>query len=93
MKNILNKEFSKPTFALVPMLAVMLMAMDMNVIITLLGVTVASVIGVYFNTETTKEGEVFRAPGLHKYDAVYIALAYVIIIVGYIAAPFFNLGS
>lgn len=80
MKDLFNKEFSKPTFIALTFFSIVPMAMGISFGVTLLLLTSATIVGIYLNK------------GLHKFDLVYIALAYLILL-GYLFPKFINLGS
>lgn len=80
MKDLFNKEFSKPTFIVLTFFAVIPMAMGLSFGVTFLLLTSATIVGIYLNK------------GLHKLDLIYIVLAYLILL-GYLFPDFINLGS
>lgn len=80
MKELFNKEFSKPTFMALIIFAIVPMALGLSFGVTFLLLTSATVIGIYLNK------------GLHKLDLIYIGLAYLLLL-GYLFPDFINLGS
>lgn len=80
MKDLFNKQFSKPAFLALIFFSIIPMAMGISFGITLLLLTSATILAIYINK------------GLHEFDLVYIALAYLILL-GYLFPDFINLGS
>ena len=80
MKDLFNQKNSKPTFMALIMFSLVPMAMGLSFGVTFLLLTSATILAIYMNK------------GLHKFDLIYIGLAYLILL-GYLFPEFINLGS
>ncbi|MXV39383.1 hypothetical protein GO491_11960 [Flavobacteriaceae bacterium Ap0902] len=76
---LLNQPFGKPTFAILIALAVLFAVLHFTFIPAILMLAAATGIGIFING------------GLHKTDLIYIAIAFLVLIVGYMFKDAFNL--
>ena len=80
MKDLFNQSGSNPLMLGLIMFSIVPMALGLSFGVTFLLLTSATILAIYMNK------------GLHKFDLVYIALAYLILL-GYLFPEFINLGS